>query len=234
MLPANTRRFKTEELLRILLLCFCTGLVIAVSCVYEAASTASETTAQHVKVQSSTAVTPPDPKDSEARQALTRAEALRANWTAVSLRQAIDHYEKATLLWTSISDFRNASGATLKAGDIYFLLSEYAQAFKQYENAEALAQKSGDWLAAATALSQMGRVQSYLGKNDLAQQQLSQSLALFKRHEANQSINVTNAYGETLSSLAEVSYSRGDFVNASKQLDSALDAFQDNRKGEAR
>ena len=149
MLPAKTRRFKTEELLSILLMCFCTGLVIAVSCVYEITSTASETTAQYIKAQSSTTVTPPDPKDIEARQALALGEALRANWTAVSLRQAIDHYEKAALLWTSISDFRNASETKLKAGEIYFLLSEYAQALKQYENAEALAQKSGDWLAEA-------------------------------------------------------------------------------------
>ena len=179
MLPVKTRRFKTE-LLSILLMCFCTGLVIAVSSVNEITSTASETTAQHLKVQSSTAVTQPDPRDDEARQALTRGESLRANWTADALRQAIDHYEKAALLWTTISDIRNASEATLKAGDIYFLLSEYAQALKQYENAVALAQKSGDWLAEATALSQMGRVQSYLGKNDLAQNNLSQSLALFQ------------------------------------------------------
>lgn len=141
MLPAKTRRFKREELLSILLMCFCTGLVIAVSCVYEPTSTASETTAQYLKTQSATTMTPPDPKDNEARQALARGEALRATWTAVSLRQAIDNYEKAALLWTSISDFRNASETKLKTGEIYFLLSEYAQALKQYENAEALAQK---------------------------------------------------------------------------------------------
>jgi len=234
MLPAETRRFKKERLLSILLICFCTGAVIALSCVNEITSTASETTAQKIKVQSSTTVTLPEPKDSEARQVLAHAEALRANWTAVSLREAIDHYQKATLLWTSISDFRNASEATLKAGDIYFLLSEYAQALKQYENAEALAQKSGDWLAKATASSQLGRVQSYLGKNDLAQKQLSQSLALFKRHEDNQSIDVTNAYGEALSNLAEVSYSRGNLLNASKQLDSALAKLQRDTTGEAR
>jgi CHAT domain-containing protein len=233
MLPAKMRRFKTEELLRILLMCFCTGLLIAVSCVYEIASTASETV-QYIKVQSATTVTPPDPNDNEARQALAYGEALLANWTAVSLRQAIDHYEKAALLWTSISDFRNASQTKLKAGEIYFLLSEYAQALEQYENAEALAQKSGDWMAEATALSQMGRVQSYLGNNDLAQKQLSQSLALFKRYEVNQSIDAAHAYGEALSNLAEVSYSRGDFLNASKQLDSALAEFQYDRKGEAR
>jgi CHAT domain-containing protein/tetratricopeptide (TPR) repeat protein len=234
MLPAKTHRFKTEELLSILLMCFCIGCGIAVSCVNEAASTASEATAQPIKVQSSATVTQPDSKNSEALQLLARAEELRANWTAGSLREAIDHYEKAALLCTSISDFKNASEATLKAGDVYFLLSEYVQALKRYQNAEALAQESGDWLVQATALSQMGRLQSYLGNNDLAQKQLTQSLDLFKRYESNRTVSATNAYGEALSNLAEVSYSKGDFLNASKQLDNALKVFHDDRKAEAR
>jgi len=233
MLPAKTHRFKREELLSILLMCFCIGPWIAVSCVHNAAATASETTAQLIKVQSTT-VTQTDPRDREARQLLARAEELRANWTAVALRQAIDHYEKAALLWTSISDLKKASEATLKAGDVYFLLSEYTQALKRYHDAEAVAQKSGDWLVQAKALSQMGRLQSYFGNNDLAQKQLTQSLDLFKRYESNRTVSATNAYGEALSNLAEVSYSKGDYLTASKQLDNALNAFQDDRKGEAR
>jgi CHAT domain-containing protein len=201
---------------------------------HEAVSTANETTAQPIKVQSSAAGTQTDPKDSEARQLLARGEALRANWTAVSLRQAIDQYEKAALLWTDVSDFQRASDATLKAADVYFLLSEYTEALKRYQNAEALAQESGDWLVQATALSQMGLLQSYQGNNDLAQQQLTQSLDLFKRYESNRTVSATNAYGEALANLAEVSYSKGDFLNASKQLDSALNVFHDDRKGEAR
>jgi CHAT domain-containing protein/tetratricopeptide (TPR) repeat protein len=230
MLPAKIRRLKTEELLSILLLCF----VIAVACVQETASTASETPAQYLKVQASTTVPPPDPKDGEAQQALAHGDALRANWTEASLREAIDQYEKAVLLWISISDFHNASKATLLAGDVYRVLSEYAQALKRYQNAEALAEKSGDWLVQATALSQMGRLQSYLGNNVLAQKQLNQAIDLFKRYKGDQTAGATNAYGEALSNLAEVSYSKGDFLNASKQLDVALSVFQDNRKGEAR
>lgn len=221
MLPAKTRRLKPAELSGIALMCFCVVLVISVPWVEETTS-----------AQSPSTIT--DPKDAEAHQKLAAGDVLRAKWTAASLREAIDLYEKAALLWTSISDFRNASEATQKAGDIYFLLNEYAQALKQYENAETLAKKSGDWLAEARALSQMGRVQSYLGKNDLAQKQLSQSLAMFKSHWDDQSINIKNVYGEALSNLAEVSYSRGDFLNASKQFDSALYAFQNDRKGEAR
>src|SRR5215211_2143873 len=189
MLP-TIRRFKTKEVMSILLICFCITMLTAVFYVQE---TAGETTSQNVKVQSSATVTPPNPKHSEAQQASTLAEAQRANWTEASLRQAIAEYDKATVLWTSIPDFAKASEATLKSGNVYFLLSEYKQALERYQNAETLAQKSGDWLAQARALSQIGRVQSYVGNNDLAQKQLTRALLLFEQHEANRPVIATNA-----------------------------------------
>lgn len=181
-----------------------------------------------------TALSMSDTKHAEAQQAWDRAEALRANWKADSLRQAINEFNKAASLWTSVSDFASASKALLKSGDVHFLLGEYKQAFEQYENAEAHADKIGDWLVKAIALSQMGRLQSYLGNNDLAQKQLMESLDLFKQHEANRTIDATNAYGEALTNLAEVSYSKGDVLNSSEQLESALKIFQNDPKGEAR
>jgi CHAT domain-containing protein len=217
MLPPKTHGLKTEEVLSVLLICFCIGVVIAT-----------------VKAQSSTTVTPSDSKDSEARQALARADALRRNWTAVSLREAIDQYEKAALLWISISDFSNASEATLTTGDVYFLLSEYAQALKQYQNAEALAQRTGNWLVQAAALSQMGRLQSSLGNNDLAERQVTQALDLFKRHEGDRTASAMHLYGEALTSQAEVTYAKGDFLKASTQLEHALKTFSNDPKGEAR
>jgi CHAT domain-containing protein/tetratricopeptide (TPR) repeat protein len=233
MLPTSKRRFKPTQISRIALLCFCVMVLLAVAPVNKTTSTASETTAQYIRTQFA-AVTPTDPMDVKARQELAVGDARRTTWTAASLREAIDHYEKAALLWASISDFRNASIASQKAGDSYLVLSEYGPALKQYTEAEALAQKSVDWLAQATALSQMGRLESYLGRNDLAQKHLSQSLALFKRHESNRTADVTNAYGDALGNLAEFSSSRGDFLNASNQLDSALEKFQQDSEGEAR
>lgn len=195
----------------------------------------AETPGQYeLKVQSLPAITPLDRKDSEARQALARAEVLRANWTEASLRKAIEEYGKAALIWTSASDSANASHATLKSGDLYFHFSEYAEALRRYQNAVALAGETGDWLAQARALSRMGRLQSYIGKNDLAQKQLTEALDLFKDHEANRNLVATNAYGEALGNLAEISYAKGDFVKSSKQLETALKVFQNDRKGEAK
>jgi len=205
---------------------------MAVSCVEETASTVSESIAQSIKAQGSPTNAGQDSRDRDAREALARGEALRANWTAASLRQAIDEYEKAAFLWTSISYFPHASEATLKAGAVYFLLSEYPQALERYQRAEVLAKKTGDWLVEATALSQMGYIQSYRGDNDLAQRQLTQALDLFKRHEVNRSSIAANANGEALSNLAEVSYAKGDFIKASQQLDSALNVIQKDQKGD--
>ena len=184
--------------------------------------------------ESSRTIPAPDARDAEARQALDRAEVLRADWTAASLRQAIDLYDEAARLWTSISDLANASHANLKSGDIYFLINEYKQALKRYQNAEALAEKSGDWLTQATALSQIGLLQSYIGNNELAQKQLTKALHLFEQHEADRNSTTRDAYGEALSNLAEVSYAKGDFVKASEQFDSALNLLLNNRNAEAR
>lgn len=187
-----------------------------------------------LKVQPLTPVTVQNQKDSEARRAMAHGELLRAKSVAASFREATEQFDKATLIWTSIADFSGAAHAALKSGDIYFFLSEYQEASKRYQNAEAVAAKAGDWLAKAKALSQMGRTQSFLGNNDLAQKQLTEALNLFQQHEAGRNAIATNAYGEALTNLAEVSYSKGNFVKSLDQLESALKAFQNYRKGEAR
>ncbi|HEU4931527.1 MAG TPA: tetratricopeptide repeat protein, partial [Pyrinomonadaceae bacterium] len=175
-----------------------------------------------------------DQKDNEARQAITRADRLCADWTQNSFRQAIPQYDRAALIWSSISDFVRASEATRKSADVYFHLSEYPEALKRYQKALALAERAGDWLAKAQALSQGARVQSYLGHNDLAEKQLTETMRLFKEHEADRDSFSTNAYGDVLSNLAEVSYAKGDFLKSSKQFEEALKIFDTDRKGEAR
>ena len=173
-------------------------------------------------------------KDNEARQAVARADRLCAEWMQNSFRQAIPQYDRAALIWSSGSDFASASDATRKSAEVYFRLSEFPEALRRYQNAVVLAQKAGNWLAKARALSQGALVLSYLGHNDIAEKQLTQSMDLFKDHEADRDSFATNAYGETLSNLAEVSYAKGDFLKSSKQFEEALKFFTNDRKGEAK
>ena len=163
------------------------------------------------------------PDKSEAQHAMDRADELRASWTKASLQQAIEHYGKAALLWTAASDFINASKATLNAADVYFLFSDYQEALKRYQEAEKLAEKAGDWLSRANALSRMGRLQSFIGDNELALQQSTKALELFKQHEADRSDLVNIARGEALGNLAEVNYSKGDLTKARELFKTAVD-----------
>lgn len=206
MLPEQRSSFRREGFLSALLVLFCV------------VSSAAETS----------------PKDSEARQAIARADRLCADWTENSFRQAIPQYERAALIWISISDFASASDATRKSAEVYFGLSEYPEALKRYENAVALAEKARNWLAKAQAMSQGARVQSYLGHNDLAEKQLTEAIRFFKEHETERDSFSTSAYGEALSNLAEVSYAKGDFLKSSKQFEDALKLFANDREGEAR
>lgn len=167
----------------------------------------------------------------EARQATVRGDQLCANWTENSFRQAIAQYDQAAQIWSSIRDFASASDATRKSADVYFGLSEFPEALKRFQNAVALAEKARDWLAKAQALSQGARVQSYVGHNDLAEKQLTEAMRLFKEHEADRDLK---AYGEAISNFAEVSYSKGDFLKASRQFGEALKFLTNDRKSEAR
>ena len=213
MLATQENISKAEHGLSILFVCFCLSVMMVLYCLSANASTR---------------------KDSEAREAIVRAEALRGQWTKDALRQAIDEYDKTVLIWISASEFSSASHAMLKAGDVYFVLSEYAEAMKHYQRAAALAEKSDDWLAKAQALSNMGRVECYLGNNNLAQSRLTKALDLFDQHKANRDAAVSDAYSEALSNLAEVSYRKGNFSKALQQLRTALEVLQSDRDTEAK
>lgn len=213
--PGNNSRSKRTPIILL-------GVVflIIVACVPETAFCATKTLR--------------DQKNSEAKQAIARANQLCADWTEHSFRQAIPQYERAALIWTSISDFASASDAARKSADVYFGLSEFVQALKRYKNAVDLAEKAGNWLAKAQALSQAARVYSYLGHNGHAEKQLTESIRLFKEHESERDSFSNNAYGEVLSNLGEVNYAKGDFLKSSKQFEDALKTFTNDRKGEAR
>ena len=119
---------------------------------------------------------------------------------------AIDLYGKAALIWTSLSDYSNASAAELKAGDVCFQLSEYPEALKHFHNAARLGRQTGDRLSEGRALSRMGRVYSYLGDNDLARSTLAKALTLLERRQPNPTSLVSHAHAEALSHRAEVIY----------------------------
>jgi hypothetical protein len=65
-------------------------------------------------------VTIANKKDTEARQLMAAAAVLRAKWEESASKTALENYDRAAQIWTTISDFAGASHATLKAGDVCF------------------------------------------------------------------------------------------------------------------
>jgi len=187
-----------------------------------------------LKVEALAPITPAARKDIDARQAMNKAGVLRVEWKEALLRQAIGEFEKAAVSWSSLGNHGSASQANLKSGDVYFLLSEYKQALSRYQSAATLATKAHDPLAEAKALSHMGRLYSYTGKNELAQDELTKAINVLGPVDANTTPIVKNTYGEILSNIGEVIYSKGDMVKSREQFDRALEFLAGDRKGEAR
>ena len=173
-------------------------------------------------------------QDSEAQKLLVEAAALRAQWTEAQLREAVGKYDQATTIFKSVSDFANGSLATLNAGEVCFDLSEFREALKRYEAAAALAAKSHDRLLEGRALSNMGRVNSYMGNNDLAQKRLKKALDILKLLEKDSSPLTQSAYGEALANMGEVSYSTGNFAKALDQFNEAVRLLDRDPKVQAR
>lgn len=173
-------------------------------------------------------------KDNEARELMTSADTLRATWSANELRQALEKYKNAALIWTSTADYANASSATLKAGDVCLILSELREALSLNQQALLLAQKSSDRMAQGKALSQLGLVYSYMGKNDIAKKHLSKAVDLLKVAENDPDATARKSYGEALSNMAEVTYAEGYFPKALEQFQAAGKFFVDYPEGQAR
>ena len=174
-----------------------------------------------------------DRLDSQARQAFAGAEGLRATWTENSLRKAIIQYDSAASIWSSVSDHANASRALLRSGDTCLLISEYHDAFEQYRRALLLDGKVDDQLIKVRILTQIGSLQSYLGKNNAADETLRKALALLEK-DSRSSDTIANVHGELISHLAEVSYARGDLAQSLKQYEQARKLVHNDRRVEAR
>jgi len=187
-----------------------------------------------LKVHPLTSLTAVDRKDSEARQAMGSAEVLRASWTRESLLQAIDMYDKAAAIWTSVSDFSNASLAAIKAGDVCFRLTRYPEALKHFEYAAKLSRQTGDRFSEGQALSRIGHLYSYKGDNDRAYANLSKALTLLEPRQSSSTSMVSHAYAKAVSNMAEVIYGNGNLLKARNYFERACKALADDRNGKAR
>lgn len=191
------------------------------------------TSSYELKLQSLNSITAADCRNSEARQAMASAESLRAKWTAISIEQAARQYDNAAQIWITAGDITNGSMATLRAGDLSFLLNRYDDALKQFQNAFTLAGTNADSVVQARALSRIARLHSYRGDNDRAQKEITKALQLNKHIESNPTMT-THSYGEVLSVLGELMYAKGNLRKALTYFRDAKNLLDGDRKGQAK
>lgn len=175
-----------------------------------------------------------NPSTSEAQKLLAEAETLRAAWTAAQLREAIQKYDLAAQVWTSVGDPSSAALATLQAGDVCLRVSEFREALKRYESAATTAEKIGDRMIHGRALSKSGRVNSYIGNNEFARTQLTTALTLLQIAENDTNPVARSAYGEALTNMAEVTYAIGYLSKTLAQLEQARKFLDQDQEGQAR
>ncbi len=190
-----------------------------------------------LKVEPIRPATPMDQRTHMAQRATASATILRADWTEKSLRQAIEKHDEAALIWRSLHYLRNAAIATMEAAEVCLTLGQYREALNKYQKAAAQAKSAGARFEESRAISETGRLYSYLGDNDQAQKQVVQALKLlaFESH-ANQPTPLKINHAENLLNLGEVSYSKGNLLKSSKEFEHALKLFDENgdRSGAAR
>jgi CHAT domain-containing protein/Flp pilus assembly protein TadD len=189
-----------------------------------------------LKVEALRPSTNVDQKKSLAHRVAASASVMRADWTERALQQAIKKDEEAALIWQSLNDFKSAADSTIEAGEVCVVLGQYREALRHYRKAAAQAKAAGARLEESRALSEAGRLYSYLGDNDQAERYVVAALRFLAPNRQAIQPEVRVDYAASLNNLGEISYSRGDLLKSWKQFEEALRICDElgDRSGAAR
>jgi CHAT domain-containing protein len=184
-------------------------------------------------------VSVPEAHERAARAALLEAEAERlgARWEAAALRESAEKYTEAGRLWESAGAPSRGAAAQSAAGDVYFTLSEYAQALDAFRRAQRLGESAADERATADALSGLSYVYIYLGENRKAQDYVRRVLGVVRvGGRAAGDPWAARVEARALNNLGEVYYSLGDLRKSISLFERALGLWAEaggDRRGEA-
>jgi CHAT domain-containing protein/tetratricopeptide (TPR) repeat protein len=176
-----------------------------------------------LKVENLRTASAVDLKRVAAHESRATASVSRAKWEKEPLLEAIRKYKEASSAWKATGDTAPAVRALMDAASVHVTLGEHRNALALYQAAASDAARARDALAEAEAFSQIGRLQSLLGKNDEAIKFVTKALAFFTSERRDDRPSTFNhAYAAALTAMGEVSYSKGDFVRASSSFAQAL------------
>ncbi|HKU76911.1 MAG TPA: CHAT domain-containing tetratricopeptide repeat protein [Pyrinomonadaceae bacterium] len=174
-----------------------------------------------------------DYKNAAATSAIATATRFGAEWTRASLKKAIDKYTEAATL---AADSRISALALRKAGDTRYVLGEYRPALELFARAAALSERSNGQQEFLENTIQTARLNSLLGNNDRASQEITRVLGYYSARNIETETQANKqVYAQALSCKGEILYSMGDFIRSPDYFERALKLFVEviDRNGQA-
>ncbi len=176
-----------------------------------------------------------DRKDELASRSYAEAERLRTEWSARSLRAAIEKYRTAARGWQSISEKGRSAEALEALGEVHFILSEHALSLRAYKDALNARRKTSP-RDVVSALNGIGYLYVNLGDNPNALAYCREARALQElRNAAAASADELRLKAQTTNNFGEVHYSLGELKDALDSFARALELWTQSgdRSGQA-
>jgi CHAT domain-containing protein/predicted negative regulator of RcsB-dependent stress response len=168
-----------------------------------------------LRVAVARAANSPSDNCAEAQKMIEEAESLRAEWKIDALHEALKKYEEARACWQAAGETAREADALKEAGDVYFILSDYAHARESYEETLRLRQKTGERQKESETLNALGSTYTYLGDSQKATDNIQRALAL-SRETGDKSVEA-----RSLNRIGFVYYVQGDLTQALEQFNQA-------------
>jgi CHAT domain-containing protein/Tfp pilus assembly protein PilF len=139
------------------------------------------------------------------------------------LQKALDYHNQALVLRRKVSDQYGEAYALTNIGAVYDQLGELQKALHYFEQALQIRRTVGDRYGEATSLHKIGTIYTKLRKADLAQEYYNQAL------ELSRTLRYQTRETEILLSIARHDRERGDIVEATRQVEAALNIIESTR-----
>ncbi|QIR38302.1 CHAT domain-containing protein [Tolypothrix sp. PCC 7910] len=204
-------------------------LTCLLSVVLLSESVGAKATFKQTQIAQQPTTTQQDATRAAAMKAAEEGMALYEQGSAELLRQAIEKWQQALVLWQKVGDKELQAVTLLALGRVYSDLGEQQKALEYYNNALPLWRAVGDRSGEATTLNNIGLVYSDLGEKQKALEYYNNALPLYR------AVGDRSGEARTLNNIGTVYDALGEKQQALAYYNKALPLYRavGDRSGEA-
>ncbi|OUL33452.1 hypothetical protein BV372_16485 [Nostoc sp. T09] len=191
-------------------------LIGLLSVVLLSESVGAKATLKQTQIAQQPTTTQQDANRAAAQKAFYEGMALYKQGTAESLRQAIEKWQQALVLWQRVGDKTEEARTLVWLGYVYNALGEKHKALEYYNNALPLYRAVGDRDGESTTLNNIGAVYKALGEKQKALKYYNNALPLIR------ALGDRNGEATTLNNIGLVYSDLGEKQKALEYYNNAL------------